>query len=211
MIRSDVPKESFLPVLSEVSVHPDPIEQFRSWFEAAQRSAEVQPSAITLATAARDGKPSARIVLLKGVTDAGFSFFTNYDSRKGRELEENPHAALVCYWASLERQVRIEGTVTRVSPDESDAYFATRPFGSRLSTWVSPQSRVVADRTILDRRMEELRKQYQEDVPRPSYWGGYVLAPSSIEFWQGRSDRLHDRILYTRGGDGRWRIERLAP
>jgi pyridoxamine 5'-phosphate oxidase len=211
MTRSDEPKESPLPVLNEASVHPDPIEQFRLWFEAAEASTEVQPSASTLATAARDGKPSARIVLLKGFTEAGFSFFTNYDSRKGRELEENPQAALVCYWASLERQVRIEGTVTRLSADESDAYFATRPFGSRLSTWVSPQSRVVADRTILDRRMEELRKQYQEDVPRPPYWGGYVLAPLSIEFWQGRADRLHDRILYTRGGDGRWRIERLAP
>jgi pyridoxamine 5'-phosphate oxidase len=211
MTRGDKPKESSLPLLSEATVHPDPIEQFRSWFEAAQASSEVQPSAIALATAARDGKPSARIVLLKGFTEAGFTFFTNYDSRKGRELEENPQAALVCYWASLERQVRIEGTVTRLSGEESDAYFATRPFGSRLSTWVSAQSRVIPDRATLERRMEELRKQYQEDVPRPPHWGGYVLAPSSIEFWQGRADRLHDRIRYTRAGDGSWRIERLAP
>jgi pyridoxamine 5'-phosphate oxidase len=211
MTRSDEPKDSSLPLLSEMTAHPDPIQQFRLWFEAAQASAEVQPSAVTLATAARDGKPSARIVLLKGFTQAGFSFFTNYDSRKGRELEENPRAALVCYWASLERQVRIEGTVTRLPPEESDAYFATRPFGSRLSTWVSPQSRVITDRAILDRRMAELRRQYQDEVPRPPYWGGYILAPSSIEFWQGRADRLHDRILYSRAGDGRWRIERLAP
>jgi pyridoxamine 5'-phosphate oxidase len=211
MTRSDEPKESSRPLLDEATIHPDPIEQFLVWFEAAQSSAEVQPSAITLATAARDGKPSARIVLLKSVNEAGFSFFTNYDSRKGRELAENPRAALVCYWASLERQVRIEGTVTRLPPEESDAYFATRPFGSRLSTWASPQSRVVTDRTGLDRRMAELREQYREDVPRPPYWGGYVLAPSSIEFWQGRADRLHDRILYTRAGEGRWRIERLAP
>jgi pyridoxamine 5'-phosphate oxidase len=211
MTRPDEPKDSSLPLLSEATAHPDPIQQFRVWFEAAQASAEVQPSAVTLATAGRDGKPSARIVLLKGFTEAGFAFFTNYDSRKGRELDENPRAALVCYWASLERQVRIEGTVTRLPPTESDAYFATRPFGSRLSTWVSPQSRVVADRAVLDQRMAELRKQYREEVPRPPYWGGYILAPSSIEFWQGRADRLHDRILYTRAGNSHWRIERLAP
>ena len=211
MRRSDEPKESSLAGLSEATVHPDPIDQFRTWFEVALASQEPQPSAAALATATRDGKPSARIVLLKGFDKAGFTFFTNYESRKGRELEENPRAALVCYWGSLERQVRVEGTVSRLSAEESDAYFVTRPFGSQLSTWASPQSQVIADRETLIRQMEKLRAQYPENVPRPPYWGGYRLLPLSIEFWQGRSNRLHDRILYTRDVEARWRIERLAP
>jgi pyridoxamine 5'-phosphate oxidase len=211
MQRSDEPKESSFPALSEATVPADPIEQFRTWFEVALASGEPQPSAATLATATRDAKPSARVVLVKGFDQAGFTFFTNYESRKGRELDENPLAALVCYWGSLERQVRIEGTVSRLSAEESDAYFVTRPFGSQLSTWASRQSQIISDRETLVRQMEKLRAQYPESVPRPPYWGGYRLLPFSIEFWQGRSNRLHDRLLYTRDVEGRWRIERLAP
>jgi pyridoxamine 5'-phosphate oxidase len=208
----DVSKASPGKSLSKETVHPNPIEQFRSWYEEALGSSEIQPTAVTLATATPAGRPSARVVLLKDVSEAGFVFFTNYESRKGRELHDNPWAALVCYWASLERQVRIEGRVSLISSSESDIYFQTRQAGSQLSTWVSRQSVVIPSRDVLERRMQEVMAKYPKGhVPRPPYWGGYRVAPIVIEFWQGRPNRLHDRIRYTRTEDNIWQIQRLAP
>ena len=197
--------------LLEANMHPNPIDQFRTWFEVALTSSEVQPTAMSLATVNGEGQPSARIVLLKGFDDAGFVFFTNYESRKGQELDQNPRVALVLYWASLERQIRIEGRAFRVSKAESDAYFQTRPHGSRLSTWVSKQSEILASREVLDQRMRVIMDKYAHDVPRPPYWGGYRIRPEIIEFWQGQENRLHDRLRYSRIDGTGWRIERLAP
>jgi pyridoxamine 5'-phosphate oxidase len=167
---------------------------------------------MTLATATPDGKPSSRMVLLRGFDHRGFVFFTNHNSRKARELLENPRAALVFYWAELERQIRVEGDVTQVSPQESDDYFQTRPRGSQLGAWASPQSELITDRECLDRRFDELEAQYaNRPIPRPEYWGGYRVVPQSIELWQGRDNRLHDRLRYRRLADGLWLIERLAP
>ena len=169
-------------------------------------------NACTLATADREGRPSARVVLLKGLDPRGFTFFTHYNSRKGRELAENPHAALVFYWAELERQVCVSGTVSRLSREESETYFRTRPKGSRLSAWATKQSEPVENRAVLDARWAKAQAQYPgEDVPMPEHWGGYVLSPSSIEFWQGRPSRLHDRFRYLRQPDDSWRIDRLSP
>ena len=197
--------------LREADASPDPIEQFREWFDQALGADLYEPNAMTLATATPDGRPSARIVLLKGFDDLGFVFYTNYESRKGREMEDNPRAALVFHWNELERQVRVEGIVSRVSADESDAYYASRPRGSRLGAWASEQSRVSDGRETLERRLEELEAEYGEgEVPRPPYWGGYRVEPEAVEFWQGRENRLHDRLLYRRERGG-WRIERLQP
>jgi pyridoxamine 5'-phosphate oxidase len=188
----------------------DPTEQFRDWFLLAEREAPL-PEAMTLATVDRDGAPDARMVLLKGFGADGFRFFTNYESDKGRELEATPRAALVIYWRELDRQVRVRGMVTRISAADSDQYFATRPRDSQIGAAASPQSRPI-DRDELDQRFRELARSLgASDVKRPEHWGGYLLSPEAIEFWQGRDNRMHDRFRYTREADGGWRIERLAP
>ncbi len=197
--------------LTEGELDPDPIRQFHCWFEAATLSEIPEPNAMVLATAAADGRPSARVVLLRGYDDRGFVFFTNYDSRKGRELAANPHAALVFHWHDLERQVRVEGAVAQVTLEESDAYFQSRPASSRLGAWASRQSEVIAGREILEGRVRALELQYADSqIPRPEHWGGYCVVPTVLEFWQGRPSRLHDRLRYTRC-EGGWLIERLAP
>lgn len=197
--------------LTETDVDPNPIQQFRVWFDQAVTAQLPEPNAMTLATATKAGVPSARIVLLKGIDDRGFVFYTNYESRKGSELAENPQAVLVFLWTSLERQVRIEGQVEKVSDEETNAYFQSRPVASRLGAWVSEQSRVIPNREVLEQRFEELQATYQDrEIPRPQHWGGYRVMPHQIEFWQGRPSRLHDRLRY-RLQDDRWTIERLAP
>jgi pyridoxamine 5'-phosphate oxidase len=189
----------------------DPLQQFRTWFEAAVAAGGSRPDAVALATATPDGRPSVRFVLLKDAGEQGFLFYSGYESRKGRELEANPRAALCFYWHELGRQVRVEGVVSRVPPGDSDAYFATRPHGAQLSAAASRQSEVVAGRRELETRVEELGSRYGEGmVPRPEIWGGFVLAPEAYEFWQHRDDRLHDRFGYRREDQG-WAIERLAP
>jgi pyridoxamine 5'-phosphate oxidase len=200
-----------LQQLNESDVNPDPIKQFQLWFNQAVSAQLPEPNAMTLATADKNGLPSARIVLLKGVDECGFVFYTNYESRKGRELSENPQAALVFLWTALERQVRIEGEVKKVSAEESDAYFYSRPLESRLGALTSDQSQVIPNREVLEQRFQNLKAKYQsQEVPRPSHWGGYRVVPRMIEFWQGRPSRLHDRLQY-RLRDSQWIIERLAP
>jgi pyridoxamine 5'-phosphate oxidase len=189
---------------------PDPIAQFNAWFEEAREAGVPVPETITLATADAAGRPSARMLLLKGADDRGFTFFTSYESRKGRELETNPHAALVVYWQPLGRQVRVEGTVRRLPAEESDAYFATRPPRSRAAAAASRQSEVIGGREELEAEIERLLAEHGDEVPRPERWGGYVLEPDVIELWQHGDDRLHDRFRFTREGGG-WRRERLAP
>ncbi|HEU0204192.1 MAG TPA: pyridoxamine 5'-phosphate oxidase [Burkholderiaceae bacterium] len=199
--------------LDESTADADPIRQFRVWFEEALAAQVREPSAMTLATADKDGRPSARIVLLKGFDADGFSFFTNYGSRKGEELAVNPHACLLFFWAELERQVKIEGNVTRASSAESDVYFAERPLASRIGAWASPQSRPIPDRAFLEARAEEYAQRFaaaDTGPPRPPHWGGYRVWPTAIEFWQGRPSRLHDRLLYLRKPTG-WERCRLAP
>jgi pyridoxamine 5'-phosphate oxidase len=200
-----------LSSLMEGDVDPDPIRQFERWFADAVSAQVVEPNAMTLATASRDGVPSARIVLLKGVDANGFVFYTDYRSRKGAELAENPLAALTFLWKEIERQVRISGAVSRVSATESEAYFRTRPAGSRLGAWASQQSAVIPTRGELEERLREVASRFADgDVPLPPHWGGFRVMPDEIEFWQGRPDRLHDRILYRRGDSG-WAISRLSP
>jgi pyridoxamine 5'-phosphate oxidase len=196
--------------LSEADADRDPIRQFEHWFEDALRARLSLPNAAMLATVSASGAPSLRAVLLKGIDSGGFVFYTNYRSRKARELEARNAACLAFLWSELERQVRIEGTAEKVSAAESDEYFATRPLGARLSAWASEQSEVVAERAALERAMEAARGRYGSSPPRPPHWGGYRVIPQAIEFWQGRADRLHDRLLYKQSESG-WRIERLAP
>ncbi len=198
--------------LDSTTVNPDPILQFKQWFEETQQSSIAMPEAMTLATVSLDGKPSARMVLLKEVNEHGFVFFTNYNSRKGKDLERNPNVALLFYWQILERQVRIEGMVEKVSDEISDTYFQTRPRNSQLSALISAQSEVVSGREELERLYIEAEKKFEgQAIPRPQHWGGYCLKPTRIEFWQGRDGRLHDRIEYIKQNNGDWLIQRLAP
>ena len=196
--------------LSEAQADPDPIGQFERWFDDALRAGLPLPNAMTLATVTPAGAPSARIVLLKGVERGQFLFYTNYLSRKGRELEHRAAACLLLLWSALERQVRIDGAVHKLGAAESDAYYASRPLGARLSAWASAQSQVVASRGVLESAMQAARERHGEQPPRPPHWGGYRVEPREIEFWQGRSDRLHDRLVYRRAS-GAWKIERLSP
>ena len=216
---ADLRQDYSLQSLDIEDVAQDPIEQFKKWFDEALKSEILEPNAMTLATATAEGKPSARVVLLKDINNQGFTFFTNYDSRKGEEMTANPSVALCFGWLELQRQVRIEGTIERINEAESDAYFQSRPIGSQIGAWSSPQSKVILSRDFLEKREEFYKKQFNisEDsknddaaIPRPEHWGGYVVKPTMIEFWQGRSSRLHDRIRYN-FEDGAWVIERLAP
>ena len=198
--------------LNRRDLDPDPIRQFSTWFTAAIEAAIPDVNAMSLATATRDGRPTVRIVLLKGFNEQGFVFYTNYASEKGRQLDENPRAALGIYWVQLERQIRIEGTVEKTSREDSLHYFHSRPIGSQLSAWASHQSQQVDARRILEARLAEMSERFAgQDVPLPPHWGGYVVRPAMIEFWQGRPNRLHDRFRYTRAEDGSWPITRLAP
>ncbi len=235
MAIADLRKDYALGTLHREGLREDPIAQFEAWFAdaAAAKSSHlwlrrvgvafykwlllvcgarpVDPNAMALATVDAEGRPSVRTVLLKGVDARGFIFFTNYESRKGRELEANPNAALVFYWTELERQVCVAGRVTRLPQAESEAYFKSRPRGSRIAAWASKQSQAVPDRQFLENLWKEMEARYAHDVPLPPFWGGYVLAPERIEFWQGRPSRLHDRFCYMRGADGHWTLERLSP
>jgi pyridoxamine 5'-phosphate oxidase len=207
-LRAEYSKHS----LREADVDLDPIRQFERWFGEALQCEVAEPHIMTLATATPDGRPSARMVLLRGISERGFTFFTNYDSRKARELEANPYAALALFWREVERQVRIEGKVERISSEESDRYFHTRPRGARISAWASPQSEVITTRADLEEWAREFEVRFGGgEVSRPPNWGGYRVVHESVELWQGRPDRLHDRLRYSRRGDGGWLIERLAP
>jgi pyridoxamine 5'-phosphate oxidase len=209
---ADIRKEYMLHNLNEVDVAENAMEQFGRWWQDALKSEIVEVNAMTLATASADGLPAARIVLLKGFRDEGFQFYTNYDSFKGRQLLENPRACLVFFWKEIERQVRITGLVEKLSQQDSDAYFKSRPAGSRIGAWASPQSEVIESSDWLLKRVNQFEKNFEETgIPRPPHWGGYLVRPVTIEFWQGRPNRLHDRLLYSLQGNGNWIIERLAP
>ncbi|QVN18075.1 pyridoxamine 5'-phosphate oxidase [Burkholderia pyrrocinia] len=199
--------------LDEADAAHDPFVQFDRWFKEALAAQLPEPNTMTLATVGADGRPSARIVLVKGVDERGFVFFTNYESRKGRDLAAHPQAALLFYWIELERQVRIEGRIEKTSAEESDRYFASRPLGSRIGAWASEQSAVIDSRATLEAREKAVSERYGDTPPRPPHWGGYRLVPDSIEFWQGRPSRLHDRLLYTRDAETSqgWTISRLSP
>lgn len=207
-IRTDYSKAT----LDIDSVEKDPIIQFEKWFKQAIKSEALEPNAMNLATLSENGRPTSRIVLLKGIENAQFIFYTNYQSQKGRELELNPACALNFFWPELERQIRIEGVVSRVSADTSDTYFQSRPRASQIGAWASPQSALIKERSILEERVVQIEKKYKDlkVLPRPKQWGGYGVTPFKIEFWQGRPSRLHDRIVYTLV-DGKWKINRLAP
>lgn len=209
---ADIRKDYMLHSLSETDVAPSPIDQFTRWWDDALNSEIEEVNAMTLATVTTEGFPTARIVLLKGYTEEGFVFFTNYQSHKGKELEKNPRACLVFFWKALERQVRIEGMVEKISAADSETYFHSRPIGSQIGAWASPQSTVISSREVIENNVTELEKKYANtSIPRPEHWGGYIVKPVNIEFWQGRSSRLHDRILYTAQNNLSWKIERLAP
>ena len=211
MSIADLRREYARARLDESTVDPDPVAEFARWFDEALKAEALEPNAMTLATASENGAPSARIVLLKGFDQHGFVFFTDHRSRKGTELKSNPRAALVFYWPELERQVRITGRTETVSREDSEAYFRTRPRGSRIGAWGSHQSQVIPNRTLLEKQVSEAERMYPGDeVPLPPYWGGFRVIPDAIEFWQGRESRLHDRLRYLRDGK-RWRIERLSP
>jgi len=197
--------------LSFEDLAPNPILQFRQWLQEAIAAKLPEPNAMTLATVGSDAKPTARTVLLKEVNYRGFFFFTNYESRKGKDLSENPGAALVFFWREKERQVSVTGLASKISREESEAYFSQRPLGSRLGAWASQQSQAIDSRAVLEKRYEHYRRTFGEHVPLPDFWGGYVLAPETIEFWQGRANRLHDRFRYTLTTSEQWRLERLSP
>ncbi len=207
---ADLRQEYMRAGLAEADAQPDPLLQFERWFKDALAAQLPLANAMTLATVSPEGAPDARVVLLKGVEGGGFVFYTNYLSRKGRQLAANPQACLVFFWTQLERQVRIEGHVTKVTTEESDKYFSSRPAGARLSACASAQSDVVAGRSFLESEIKKIKAQHDDNPPRPAHWGGYRVTPRRIEFWQGRENRLHDRLLYT-SAQGAWRIERLAP
>lgn len=211
-ILADLRREYRQQVLRETAVDPDPIRQFQIWFDQVLAAKLPEPNAMTLATATSDGKPSARIVLLKGVDQRGFAFYTNYLSRKGQELTTRPEAVLVFWWAELERQVRIEGKVATIPSAEADTYFQSRPRGSQLGAWASEQSQVIPDYAVLEQQLQQLEALYQnQPIPRPPHWGGFRLQPQRMEFWQGRPNRLHDRLAYRLISEGQWHLERLAP
>lgn len=198
--------------LSETEIDSNPFAQFKEWFDRALSADILEPNAMMVATTTPEGKPSARMVLLKDFDARGFVFYTNYNSQKAQELADNPQAALVFWWAELQRQVRICGRVEKILESESDKYFYSRPLSSRLGAWASNQSQVIENREVLEQNLEELKEKYQDrEIPRPSHWGGIRVIPAEIEFWQGRSSRLHDRLVYTRMEDGSWKIERLSP
>jgi len=211
MSIADIRKDYQLKSLAESEVAKSPFDQFSIWWEEAVQSAIVEVNAMALSTASPEGRPSSRIVLLKGYNEEGFVFFTNYTSDKGKQIAENQFVSLLFFWKELERQVRIEGIASKIAVDESDAYFNSRPIGSRLGAWASPQSKKISDRGVLDKELEKVTAQFKEqEIPRPPHWGGYRVQPTKIEFWQGRSSRLHDRILYEHV-DQQWQISRLAP
>ncbi len=212
-IMTDARKEYEQATLQEADVARDPLRQFTLWYEAAVTAKVPEPEAMTLSTATPEGRPSARIVLLRGYDDRGFCFFSNYNSHKGRELAANPYAALTFHWVEQERQVRIEGRVEKTSAAESDAYFFSRPSRSRIGAWSSPQSDVIPNRETLDELFKRFKEQYPDEsaIPRPEHWGGYRLIPTRIEFWQGRPSRLHDRLQFSRDGEAGWKLQRLAP
>ena len=211
MSIADIRKEYKLKSLGEGDVDLDAIDQFTIWWNDALDSNIDEVNAMTLATASKEGIPSARIVLLKGYDKDGFVFYTNYDSQKGKEIAENNNATILFFWKELERQVNIKGTIEKVSEQESDEYFYIRPAASRIGAWSSPQSAVISSRKVLEENEIKFREQYGNDAPRPPHWGGYRLKPLTIEFWQGRASRLHDRLLYSLQENGSWKIERLAP
>jgi pyridoxamine 5'-phosphate oxidase len=205
-------KDYSLQILLETNLASNPISQFAKWWIDVLETKIVEPNAMTIATASSDGMPSARIVLLKGFDENGFVFYSNYKSYKALQIDENPKACLVFFWKEIERQVRVVGLVSKIPPHESDEYFASRPEGSRIGAWASPQSQVIESRDWLDKQNADLTKKMQNSkIDRPAHWGGYVVKPVIVEFWQGRSSRLHDRIQYTLNEDGDWKIERLAP
>ncbi len=208
---ADIRTDYQLAKLNEQSVGEDPIAFFNQWFDEALNAEVAEVNAMTLATVDTEHKPHARIVLLKGITDNNFVFFTNYNSHKGNEIAANPNAALVFFWHELERQVRIEGRIEPISDQENDEYFFSRPPGSQIGAWASPQSAVIQDRSILDSNYQKYQEQFGDEIPRPEHWGGYRVIPSLIEFWQGRSSRMHDRIIFTANQQGTWEKARLAP
>ena len=209
---ADLRKDYTLQGLSVSDVNPNPFIQFKQWFDQALTAQLPEPNAMTVATVTPDGKPRARMVLLKGFDERGFVFYTNYNSQKGQELAQNPQASLVFWWAELERQVRICGRTEKASESESDEYFYSRPLNSRLGAWASNQSEVIESREVLERRLQEFKSKYEnEEIPRPPHWGGLRVIPTEIEFWQGRPSRLHDRLLYSRLDNHTWKIERLSP
>ena len=211
MSLADLRKDYQLASLSETDVANDPIQQFSLWFEQALKTDVAEANAMSLSTVNPAGRPSSRIVLIKEFDQRGFTWFTNYDSNKGNDLSVNPHAALLFFWSTLERQVRIEGRIEKISDEENDQYFHSRPLGSRQSAYASQQSRPIASRRLLEDQLNAVISEFSDHPPRPEHWGGYRLVPDRIEFWQGRSSRLHDRIVYTRQQDGQWAIERLQP
>ena len=200
-------------ILNEADVDTNAMNQFKIWFNEAKEDEGVpEPNAMTLSTVGLDGNPESRILLLKGMEDNGFVFYTNYESDKAREIEANPNVSLLFLWKKLQRQVRISGVVRKISKEKSETYFHSRPKGSQIGAWVSPQSRIITDKNILKDRKEEISEKYKDAdrLPLPDFWGGYILEPTKMEFWQGRPNRLHDRLRYTRSDDG-WKIERIAP